>query len=299
MPERRVASPRRLGSMWNMYGSPRLVCASSCATLRPVRPHGEVLFVPAEPTLLSVLLRRRHWQKYATFCTEYDRAARLVDPGLVGTWPSRAQLHRWLSGSLRGLPYPDYCRVLEKMFPGWPARTLFETSTDERVASAARPGQSLVFGEPEIPGAAREEIPSAAPLADVSAIFTSRSEFMSAMPPHTLMDGAKTVDVAGLSLNLLCQQYPDKKLSGLIEGGTRVRCLFLEPRGAATKAREREEGFAEGNLAVLTELNIQTLLKVRERLSPEIQERLQIATYDETVRFNITIVDNRRCVEVI
>lgn len=110
--------------------------------------------------------------------------------------------------------------------------------------------------------------------------------------PH----GAKTVDVAGLSLNLRCQQYPGKKLSGLVEGGTRVRCLFCEPRGTATKAREWEGGFAEGNLAGLTELNIQTLLKVRERLSPETQERLQIATYDETVRFNVTIVDNRRCV---
>jgi hypothetical protein len=77
------------------------------------------------PILLKVLLRERHWQNYGTFSTEYDKAARRVDPGLAGTCPSRAQLHRWLTGLLRGLPYPDHCRVLEEMFPGWTADQLF------------------------------------------------------------------------------------------------------------------------------------------------------------------------------
>jgi hypothetical protein len=35
-------------------------------------------------------------------------------------------LGRWLSGELKGLPYPDHCRVLEKMFPGWTIEQLFE-----------------------------------------------------------------------------------------------------------------------------------------------------------------------------
>ena len=70
------------------------------------------------PVLLKVLLRERHWQNYATFCTEYDKAASRIDPDLARSYPSRAQLHRWLTGSLRSLPYPDHCRVLEEMFPG-------------------------------------------------------------------------------------------------------------------------------------------------------------------------------------
>ncbi|WP_228825270.1 hypothetical protein [Nocardia farcinica] len=80
----------------------------------------------AGPIRLKRLLRERHWQKYSTFCREYDRTAVSVDPDLVGGAPSRGQLHRWLAGDLKGLPYPDHCRVLEAMFPGWTAASLFE-----------------------------------------------------------------------------------------------------------------------------------------------------------------------------
>ena len=100
------------------------------------------------PVRLKVLLREKHWQTYRTFCTQYDRAARTVDPELVGGWPSRAQLHRWLSGEVKGLPYPDHCRVLEKMFPGWTAEQLFERfppETSDRPAQApAQPGSTRV-----------------------------------------------------------------------------------------------------------------------------------------------------------
>jgi hypothetical protein len=71
-----------------------------------------------EPVALKVLLRQRHWT-YPTFCAEYDKASRTLDPRLARTWPSRAQFHRWLAGDLRQLPHPDACRVLEALFPGW------------------------------------------------------------------------------------------------------------------------------------------------------------------------------------
>ncbi len=79
----------------------------------------------ARPILLRSLLEARHWQTYRTFCAEYDKAARKIAPELVKTWPSRAQLHRWLSGALKGLPYSDHCRVLEAMFPEYTAMELF------------------------------------------------------------------------------------------------------------------------------------------------------------------------------
>jgi hypothetical protein len=84
-----------------------------------------------QPILLKVLLGQRHWQNYSTFCAEYDKAARRVDDALEQTFPSRAQLHRWLSGSLRGLPYSGHCRVLEEMLPGWSAEQLFLPATPE------------------------------------------------------------------------------------------------------------------------------------------------------------------------
>jgi hypothetical protein len=49
------------------------------------------------PILLKLLLRERHWQNYGTFCAQYDQAAARADPGLAGSCPSRAQLHRWLT----------------------------------------------------------------------------------------------------------------------------------------------------------------------------------------------------------
>ncbi|MFD4458153.1 hypothetical protein [Nocardia sp. NPDC058480] len=85
----------------------------------------------AQPIQLKKLLRERHWQKYSTFCREYDRVAGTIDTELIGTAPSRGQLHRWLGGELKGLPYPNACRILEGMFPGWTAAALFDPAPDE------------------------------------------------------------------------------------------------------------------------------------------------------------------------
>src|SRR5215475_15957437 len=121
--------------------------------------------VTREPTLLKCLLQQRHWQKYGTFCVEYDNAARIVSPDLVGTWPSRAQLHRWLSGTIKSLPYPDHCRILERMFPGWTAEQLLSPRSDDQDATLS--GIAASHTE-TTPGTA------APPTLDVSAVFCSR-----------------------------------------------------------------------------------------------------------------------------
>lgn len=82
----------------------------------------------ADPVVLRDLLRDKHWQTYKTFCREYDKAAAKIDPSYVGSYPSRAQLHRWQSGDLRGKPYPQHCEVLEAMFPGIKAAEMFVPS---------------------------------------------------------------------------------------------------------------------------------------------------------------------------
>jgi len=81
---------------------------------------------------LKDLLREKHWQTYRMFCNQYDRAAKKLDSTLVGTYPSRAQLHRWLSGDLKGLPYPHHCQVLEEMFPGVTVSQMFEPAIEQR-----------------------------------------------------------------------------------------------------------------------------------------------------------------------
>ena len=38
------------------------------------------------------------------------------------------------------------------------------------------------------------------------------------------------------------------------------------------------------------------LRRLRNRLDPEARDRVRIATYDETIRFNIVLVDDHTCV---
>ncbi|MFI6811944.1 DUF5919 domain-containing protein [Nonomuraea sp. NPDC050328] len=233
-----------------------------------------------QPLLLKVLLRQQHWQTYNTFCKEYDKAAQKVDASLVGRPPSRTQLHRWLSGELKGLPYGDHCRVLEAMFPGRSTEELFSPVRAEPAAAAPVPAPTAGVGQ----------------LADVTAVFSSRSAFAATYPPSKLFDDASEIQAAGLSLNLICQSYPDHQLKRLLEGGTRIQCLFLDPNGLAIKAREAEEGYTDSTLTALTALNINLLTRLRGQLTPDASKRLEIAVYDETIRFNILIVDRTTCV---
>ncbi|WP_206699738.1 DUF5919 domain-containing protein [Actinomadura sp. RB99] len=248
--------------------------------------------VSPQPILLHVMIRQRRLQRYGMFQAAYNEAAKKISPDLVGTAPSRAQLHRWTSGGLKRLPYVDHCRVLEAMFPEWTADDLFAPCPPH-----------LLNGETAAPGAEeRADLEATADrigpgtYADVTAVYPTRAEFSFAHPPHELLDGATTIRAAGLSLNLLCQQYPDQRLARLIEDGTTLQALFLDPEGQAIRAREQEEGYTDNHLTTLTRLNIEVLTRLRKRLSPEAQERLSVAVYDETIRFNITLVDDRLCV---
>jgi hypothetical protein len=237
--------------------------------------------VSAQPILLQILLRQRQWHRYGLFRAAYEDAARRIDRELVGTAPSRAQLHRWISGELKRLPYTHHCRVLEHMFPGWTADQLFGPCPDgvhpDDVSTGHAPGRDDG-------------------MADVVAVFPTRADFTRAMPPDTLFDDATDVRAAGLSLNLICQQYPDQSLHRLIENGARLRCLFLDPEGDAIQAREREEGYTGHHLVMLTKLNIEVLSRLRDRLPESARDRLSVAVYDETIRFGIVLLDGTTCV---
>ncbi|GAA4637715.1 hypothetical protein GCM10023196_092630 [Actinoallomurus vinaceus] len=238
------------------------------------------------------------------FRAAYENAAKKVDRDLVGTAPSRAQLHRWISGGLKRLPYTDHCRVLETMFPGWTADQLFGPCPDDLLPGECAPRAGRAPAPPRIRPARAADGPLSLlardgpgpPLADVAAVFTTRAEFTYAMPPQVMFDDAEDIRAAGLSLNLLCQQYPDQRLRHLVESGTRLECLFLDPDGDAIKARECEEGYTDHYLSTLTKLNIEVLARVRDRLPAEARDRLSLAVYDETIRFGIVLIDGTTCV---
>lgn len=128
-------------------------------------------------------------------------------------------------------------------------------------------------------------------LAGVQGIFPSRSAFLSVYSPESLFAGATAISLAGLSNNLLCQQYADLRLEQLVCLGASLTCLFLEPHGVGTAAREAEERYEPGHLANLTQLNITLMQRLRDRLPEAARSRLFLATYDQTIRFNIVIVE--------
>jgi len=110
-----------------------------CYVQQAVGSKGRVKAVTTAPIRLKVVLRQQHLQTHTGFCREYDKVAQTIDPELVGTYPSRAQFHRWLSGELKGLPHPHHCRVLEKMCPGYSAAQLFEPDQPEGPSLPAEP----------------------------------------------------------------------------------------------------------------------------------------------------------------
>jgi hypothetical protein len=237
-----------------------------------------------QPTLLAALLEDKGLQRYGSFRLAYEKAARSLDRERGGIAPSRAQFHRWLTGDLRSLPHTDHCRVLEHMLTGYSSVQLFKPCPDGIPAPAASASP------------AAHDLPAAAGLADVASVFASRSEFAASIELSTLFDGASRIRAAGLSLNMICQQVPDHQLRRMVCDGTRFTCLFLDPDGEAIKAREREEEHPAGHLAGWTSLNIQVMSRLRDRLPAEARDRLRLAVYDETIRFNIVLVDDRACV---
>jgi Domain of unknown function (DUF5919) len=238
-----------------------------------------------QPPLLAVLLEDKGLDRYGTFRAAYEKAALSLDRHLGDSAPSRAQFHRWLTGDLRGLPYTDHCRVLEHMLPGYPAARLFQPSP-------AYPPTA----DPSRRDRAGQRVTAATGTADVTAVFASRSEFAAAIEPQTLFQGASRIRAAGLSLNMICQQMPDQQLLRMLAEGTQVTCLFLDPSGEAIKAREHEEGHPPGHLTGWTTLNIDVMSRLRDRLPADARDHLRLGLYDETIRFNIVLVDERVCV---
>lgn len=132
--------------------------------------------------------------------------------------------------------------------------------------------------------------------AGLTNVFLTRTEFTSENPTGILFDCASHIQMSGISLNLLCQQFADRRLHALIKNGTCIECLFLDPEGASIKLREEEEGLSVGELSALTTININWIKRVRDNLPNEYMPLLRIGVYDQTVRFNFIFIDGDLCV---
>jgi hypothetical protein len=126
----------------------------------------------------KALIRQRH-MSYEAFCREWDRVASSLDDALKGHYPGRAQYYRWLRGELTNKrPYPDACRMLEAMFPGWSVESLFSPYAGET---------------PQLPNA-QASAEAAIPGISVSPLTQDVSE-----EPHVAVTGipSLTIDLSG------------------------------------------------------------------------------------------------------
>lgn len=238
----------------------------------------------SDATVLKAVLKSKHLLGYRQFCRAYRRAAAATDRELAKSEPARTTFFRWLHhDGLHGLPHPDHCQVLEAMLPRWDATELFQPWDGH--TPITEPDHN-----PAIP-APRGDRPSAAAMAGVTGLYTSRAAFTHAMPTDTLFRGAGDIAAVGLSLNTICQQCSDQQLEELMRL-VRVRLLFLDPHGDAITARTREEHHSPGHLAAWTEANINLARKLRDQAASSGSDNTELRVYDETIRFNIMVIDD-------
>jgi hypothetical protein len=94
---------------------------------------------------LKSLLQQRHLHEYSEFVAEYARRAKELDLPRHASAPTKAQYYRWVGGHIQNLPRGYHCLVLERMFPGWTARELFEHNEAQQ-APATTEGFFAAFG---------------------------------------------------------------------------------------------------------------------------------------------------------
>jgi hypothetical protein len=205
---------------------------------------------------LRDLLRDRHWQNYRSFCLQYDRAAREVDPSYVGTYPSRAQLHRWQAGGLKSLPYPHHCQVLEVMFPGYSADDLF----------------APVDGS--APAVPRQR--SAEAGVDTGTVLVETYASRNAVPRalwDQLLDGAQErIDVlvyVGMFLTENPALLPTLKAKGA--AGAEVRLLFGDPLSREVTRRSLDEGIGKNAITAKIKNALAFFRKIADEPGVEIR----------------------------
>lgn len=222
-------------------------------------------------------------------------ALRAADVGPEAGTYSESAVSNWIKGRAR----PPADVVLA-------AASLYGLSLDSRLGLAPQPATDAPAEVDELRAAfhrleslVQERLsPPVSPehfgTRDVVGVFATRSEAQAALPMLRTLAIAQHVDAMGLSLNALCQGLSDVTLAELVENGLTMRCLFLDPDGAATAAREAEEDHSPGHLADLTRTNMRAIERLRRRISSEARDRVEVRVYDEPLRFAITTIDASR-----
>lgn len=195
----------------------------------------------AQEVALKILVRRRYLT-YEGFCREWDRTAPGVDERLVGHHPGRAQYYRWLRGDLsKRRPYPDACRMLEAMFPGWSVVGLFSPYPENgEMPLPDIPAQGDLSSPPD-------GNPQEAQMADAIQIATGLesgedADIMLMLAEADRTDiGPGTIESLYTIFDKLCRDYPSAAASELQQKLKRLYARLMRLRqGRMTFAQHKE-----------------------------------------------------------
>ena len=241
----------------------------------------------ARPIVLKVLLRGRHLQSHRAFCREYDKVAEKVDKSLKGSYPSKAQFYRWLSGELVGLPYADHCRILEAMLPGWQAEQLFQPH-DGGIEFVPEPPTSPASQAVALPSSAME--PRGNP--EVVEVFPHRSAIPAELWSRLLDDSGERIDVLCLAALFLVERPTfAKQIKQKASDGAKIRLLFGDPDADEATKRSEEERLDARTVSARIR-NALAFLRPLDGM-PGVEARLHTTTlYNSVFRFDDEMVIN-------
>jgi hypothetical protein len=190
---------------------------------------------------LKVLIKQRYLT-YESFCREWDRVAPSVDDRLTGRYPGRAQYYRWLRGELaNGRPYPDACRVLEAMFPGWPVDRLFSPYTGSDRETLSESPTAIDADQGSGPGIIIT--PRASPIRTATDLESGEdADIMLMLAEADRSDiGPGTIESLYTIFDKLCRDYPSASALELQQKLKRLYARLMRLRqGQMTFAQHKE-----------------------------------------------------------
>ena len=124
---------------------------------------------------------------------------------------------------------------------------------------------------------------------DTACIFNSRSIFDNCIGYPLLFSQAKKIKGLGISLNAITINWGIKNIINLINSGSQIELLFLDPDGSETKFREENEQLPSGTIANVTRTNISLVKKIYHESE---NKSMQVRMYNQTPSLNMYIIDD-------
>jgi hypothetical protein len=223
--------------------------------------------MPAEATLLRVLIIGRHWQRFETFAVQFARAAKNLaelqgEPNIARVTVSSRQFERWYAGKVKTVPHPDSSRVLEHMF-GYPVAELLASADhiDRHTATRTeiRDNSPLTIPAPHELRADDRESSARWRLGEAGVTYLSEPERIVAMAARKSLRFSLMADASNISgesidqlrheVSRLAVAYLQMPIAEIIDDIATLQDITFELLLGRQRPRESQDLYAIGSIA--------------------------------------------------